>query len=474
MKIIIFGIGKIFNQYSHYVRMDDVQCFLDNSSSVWYRRIYGKMALPPERINEYECDYVVLFNQNQTNEMREQLVDLGIPDEKIISWQHYIFNFIFSLSAMTLNCYGVLWEFLEKLHVKTALDIENSLHTVCVGVGDRKLPDGLLVSNFTEENIVNGKMYDVAFMLDYFLNHSVSEAAKKIELLSEIVRYVFVSVPFAYPQNFTEWAQFDFCAFGKVKTVSFQTARLVVIDTKPYEKHQGLNVYVVTHKAFDCPKSDMYVPVWVGKESDNEMGIACDATGDSISCLNPLINECTAMYWIWKNTHSDFVGLCHYRRYFSNGFCDGAMGSFNLLDDEFIRRSLAECDMIVSKAAFFNPETVKEHLALTLCPDALQKGYNHVRDVLAQKHPDYLKDFDEFFDGHFIYPCNMFITSWEIFDSYSSWLFDIIIPAAKAVDVSSYDSYSKRVIGFMAERLLTLWILHNGIKVKEVPVLLVK
>ena len=96
-----------------------------------------------------------------------------------------------------------------------------------------------------------------------------------------------------------------------------------------------------------------------------------------------------------------------------------------------------------------------------------------VRSIIAQKYPDYLCDFDGYFNGHYMYACNMFITSRRNLQEYCRWLFDIIIPAARSIDVTSFDSYSKRVIGFMAERLLTLWILHNGKTVKEVDMLYV-
>jgi len=34
-----------------------------------------------------------------------------------------------------------------------------------------------------------------------------------------------------------------------------------------------------------------------------------------------------------------------------------------------------------------------------------------------------------------------------------------------------YKEYQQRVLGFMAERLLTTWLLHQKLKVKELPVI---
>lgn len=484
MKIIVFGIGKTLTDCLSYFNMSDVVCFVDNSIKRRYSKLNGRLVLPPDRIHDYEYDFVVIFNQANTREIFNQLIDLGVPRSKIISWQYYIYFHIFTPSAMTLNCYNSLKDVVEKLHIKTILDINSSCAKNCIGVGDRNLTGVNFIDVYKPINklgyqlyrnsfktIEDIGLYDACTLLDYFLTHSVYECENLLEQLKNKCRYFIVAVPYPYPDVFTEWADYDFSKFGKLKLINCGTVRLAVIDTKLAEKYDNIQLYIVTHKFFTPPKGNMYVPIWAGKCNGNEMHIAGDAVGDSISELNPLINECTSLYWVWKNTHSDFVGFCHYRRYFSNGFSENELTPVNLLDDEYIHNTFLEYDMIVSKPVFFNPETVKNQLEQTLCPKSFDKGFNLVRNTIAQKYPDYLQDFDEFFDGHFFYSCNMFITSWEIFDSYCSWLFDIIVPAAKAIDVTAYDNYSKRVIGFMAERLLTLWILHNGIKVKEVPML---
>lgn len=91
------------------------------------------------------------------------------------------------------------------------------------------------------------------------------------------------------------------------------------------------------------------------------------------------------------------------------------------------------------------------------------------REIIAQKYPQYLKEFDEVLDEHSYYAFNMFISSNQLFQKYAEWLFDILFEVEKETDISSYDAYNKRIYGFLSERLFNVWIKHhNKLSIKRV------
>ena len=65
------------------------------------------------------------------------------------------------------------------------------------------------------------------------------------------------------------------------------------------------------------PKDDIYFPIHVGREGKADLGYIGDNTGDNISAKNANYCELTGLYWAWKNLKCDYIGLCHYRRYFA-------------------------------------------------------------------------------------------------------------------------------------------------------------
>ena len=64
----------------------------------------------------------------------------------------------------------------------------------------------------------------------------------------------------------------------------------------------------------------------------------------------------------------------------------------------------------------------------------------------------------------------MFITSKKIYDTYCEWLFDILDEVESRMDISKYNDYHKRIYGFLAERLLGVFMQHNHYKIYEAGV----
>lgn len=224
-----------------------------------------------------------------------------------------------------------------------------------------------------------------------------------------------------------------------------------------------IKIYIATHKKFNPPESEIYIPIRVGSIlNDDDFGYIRDDTKENISVKNKNYCELTALYWIWKNDKSDIVGLVHYRRYFFKNIMSNKIK--NILDEEEIGNIFNKYDVIVPNKTFIIKHNVEKSWRAT----HLKKDYDLCREVIKEKHPDYLNAFDSFSKSKKLYICNMIIAKKEYFNNYCEWLFDILFELEKKIDLSNYDEYNKRIFGFLSERLLNVWLYKNkDLKIKQ-------
>lgn len=63
---------------------------------------------------------------------------------------------------------------------------------------------------------------------------------------------------------------------------------------------------------------------------------------------------------------------------------------------------------------------------------------------------------------------NLMLMRRDALQSYASWLFPLL--DAAEIDTTGYSARDKRVHGFLAERLLDVWLAQQDYRVKELPV----
>ena len=225
-----------------------------------------------------------------------------------------------------------------------------------------------------------------------------------------------------------------------------------------------IKILVAAHKKYWMPEDPVYLPLHVGAEGKEDLGYTKDNTGDNISLKNPHYCELTGLFWAWKNLKADYVGLVHYRRYFTR---------------KEVRNIEKKKEQILNAAEWQN--LLDQHTVIVADKrkyyiESNRSHYNHAHpssgldvteEIIREKYPEYSEAFTTVMNRTWAHMFNMFVMRRDLFDAYCQWMFSILEELEQRLDISAFDAYNSRVFGFVSERLLDVWLEKNRIPYHE-------
>lgn len=169
-----------------------------------------------------------------------------------------------------------------------------------------------------------------------------------------------------------------------------------------------------------------------------------DDNGDNISNRNQQFCELTALYWIWKHSEEEIIGLEHWRRRFT--LPDNCLDL--ILDNDI--------DVILPVPLCVMPSLI-ENYKFRHDSTVWDKGM----EILKKYHPEDYVSSIEFFEKSKLYsPCNMIIARKDVLKEYCEWLFPMLIELNDTIGILG-DKYQNRYPGFLSERLLNYFFEKN-------------
>ena len=208
----------------------------------------------------------------------------------------------------------------------------------------------------------------------------------------------------------------------------------------------------MTHKQYNVKSDGIYTPLFVGAANKEETyGYLRDDVGDNISSKNYLYSEITGLYWIWKHSSADIIGLNHYKRYFTKGI----IGTGYYIDEKDILEDLKTYDIILHKRKQ-GPKNYNLFQRF-ISKENIEKSC----EVIKRTYPDYYDEYVSILNKRHLYPYNTFIAKKEFVNEYCKWLFDLLDILEPELELTP------RIMGYFAELYLHLYVIHNKLSIKS-------
>ena len=495
--LVLFGICEQLKEYRWDSSRDLVVGISDPNTELIHQEvdyslehggcIYHGEILSWEDVSRLDFDYIIITDDYIVQQAYSIFEDLGVPREKIIIYEHYV-QCVRSHTAYSIRGEAELLSVMESLEIETIVDMDMFFSGGCRFSRDHKIlsiPEKIKVYGYVsecpacrerfpiyEENIYQKifhhgnefllKTHDVVLFAAYRPIDSVLQA---FQFVKECARYVV----FCFRKNspsLHDFQQMDFSEWGDCQYYTSCMGEICVLKRK---EKGDCRLYVVAHRKFECPitlDDSLYQVIQGGKKISPSLGFIGDDTGESISELNPYLNELTALYWMWKNTDHEYIGLLHYRRYL---LTKSVMGGevIHLMDEPSIKSFLRNYDIILGDK-YVHHDANKVNLIVDLGVDLFSRACKTVRKYLLARQPEYIPAFDFVIGHQGFYRCHMFVTRKRIMDAYAEWLFSFLLDAVNDFDYSGLSVQEKRILGYIGEQLLNVWLIKQHLRIKEV------
>lgn len=237
---------------------------------------------------------------------------------------------------------------------------------------------------------------------------------------------------------------------------------------------ENVKIYIACHQLSPVPQHPFFFPIQVGAALTEERfpGMIPDHTGDHISDSNRSYCELTALYWAWKNDTAEWQGLFHYRRYLDFRCLYDV--NANIRPYWIANRPTAS---VLQKAGYEPLEAFLKRLcsyeAVVPLPEEMGRTaeeqyvcapHHHVRDLrlmeklLRQGDPRDRQAAETYFQSTKLYFGNLFLMRRSLLERYCAWMFPLLEQYDREKDVDGYSSQALRVDGYLAERLLGVFL----------------
>ena len=218
---------------------------------------------------------------------------------------------------------------------------------------------------------------------------------------------------------------------------------------------KSIRIAVVTHGPATFPgvfrNSSIYFPIQAGRSVNPPIsGIIGDDTAPSISELNPLLNEMTAIYWLGHHYaeigNPDFIGFDHYRRFLD-------------WDPKLLKPGVA----LLTKNAILHP--AKQFLGESHGDAA---GYTDIfmDEFMREFSDETYDDIHDFWNTHLYFGCNCFITDRNTFLRYAEFISRCMSVCQNAITrdsdrLAALSPLGRRKYGFIMELVGGYWFWHE-------------